>query len=275
MAGQPAARVGDTHTCPMSDGPKPHVGGPILPAGCVTVLIGGTPAARITDLASCVGTAPDVITKGSPTVMIGNCGLSAARLSDSTVHGGLISKGEPTVLIGDSTTVFGPGPISPEQAQVVFDIMAAQGDIAFGYPIDGCYARAEMMAERMQQLGLVPSKAWTFARAGGVLTAKSPTFGDVTWGYHVATTLDVQSATGPTPMVFDPSLFSQPVSMAGWEGAQGTVGTAGITSLGQPPTTAGGSGYWPGKDPPGGIRKDAFNIMHKFLKLDPKKAACI
>jgi len=33
------------HTCPMQDptpvGPKPHVGGPILPPGCPTVLIGG------------------------------------------------------------------------------------------------------------------------------------------------------------------------------------------------------------------------------------------
>lgn len=274
MAGQPAARVGDTHTCPMSDGLNLHVGGPIL-AGCVTVLIGGTPAARITDLASCVGTAPDVITKGSPTVMIGNCGLSAARLSDSTVHGGLIGEGEPTVLIGDSATVFGPGPISPQQAQVVFDIMAAQGDIAFGYPIDGCYARAEMMAERMIQLGLDPSKAWTFAPKGGVLTAHSPPdFPVVTWGYHVATTLDVQSAAGPTPMVFDPSLFSQPVSMAAWKAAQGTVGKAGILPLGQSPSGV-GSGYGPGKDPPEGIRKHAFYIMHVYLGLDPKKKGCI
>jgi hypothetical protein len=222
-----------------------------------------------------VSPASDVITKGSPTVMIGNCGLSAARRSDSTVHGGLISEGEPTVLIGDSATVFGPGPISPEQAQVVFDIMAAQGDIAFGYPLDGCYARAEMMAERMQQLGLVPSKAWTFAPAGGVLTAHSPPdFPVVHWGYHVATALVVQGAAGPpTPMVFDPSLFSQPVPMAGWTAAQGSVGTFGILPLGRSPTGV-GSGYGPEKDPPGGIQKHAFSKMHEFLQLDPKKAGC-
>ncbi|PMP77167.1 MAG: type VI secretion protein, partial [Roseiflexus castenholzii] len=29
----PAARVSDMHTCPLSDGPKPHVGGPIMPPG--------------------------------------------------------------------------------------------------------------------------------------------------------------------------------------------------------------------------------------------------
>ncbi|MBV8416711.1 MAG: type VI secretion protein, partial [Verrucomicrobia bacterium] len=38
--GQPAARVGDPHVCPMVTGVVPHVGGPILPPGCPTVLIG-------------------------------------------------------------------------------------------------------------------------------------------------------------------------------------------------------------------------------------------
>ena len=43
----PAARVGDMHTCPMvtpGTPPIPHVGGPVLPPGCPTVLIGGLPA---------------------------------------------------------------------------------------------------------------------------------------------------------------------------------------------------------------------------------------
>ena len=43
----PAARISDMHVCPMFTGPVPHVGGPILPPGCVTVLIGGLPAARV------------------------------------------------------------------------------------------------------------------------------------------------------------------------------------------------------------------------------------
>lgn len=92
-----AARVGDFHSCPMSDGPKPHVGGPILPPACVSVLIGGSPAARITDKAFCVGP-PDVIASGEPTVLIGS--LAAARRSDTTVHGGAIQTGCPTVWIG-------------------------------------------------------------------------------------------------------------------------------------------------------------------------------
>ena len=64
----PAARVGDMHTCPMVEpGPVPHVGGPILPPCCPTVIIGGMPA---------------------------------ARLGDPTVHGGVIVVGFPTVIIG-------------------------------------------------------------------------------------------------------------------------------------------------------------------------------
>jgi uncharacterized Zn-binding protein involved in type VI secretion len=92
----PAARVGDMHTCPLSDGPKPHVGGPILPPGAVTVLIGGMPAARVGDMATCVGP-PDAIAMGSTKVMIK--GMPAARMGDQTAHGGVIVVGFPKVNI--------------------------------------------------------------------------------------------------------------------------------------------------------------------------------
>lgn len=95
--GSPAARITDMHVCPMSTGPVPHVGGPILPAGEPTVLIGGLPAARVGDMAVCVGP-PDSIVAGSGTVLIG--GVPAVRMGDSTSHGGTIVLGEPTVLIG-------------------------------------------------------------------------------------------------------------------------------------------------------------------------------
>jgi uncharacterized Zn-binding protein involved in type VI secretion len=94
----PAARITDMHVCPMVTGVVPHVGGPILPPGCPTVLIGFLPAARATDMATCVGP-PDSIMMGSPTVLIGN--LMAARIGDPTVHGGVIVLGEPTVMIGE------------------------------------------------------------------------------------------------------------------------------------------------------------------------------
>lgn len=94
----PAARITDMHLCPMVEpGPVPHVGGPILPAGEPTVLIGGLPAARVGDKAVCVGP-PDTIIAGSGTVLIG--GKPAARMGDSTSHGGVIILGCPTVIIG-------------------------------------------------------------------------------------------------------------------------------------------------------------------------------
>ena len=65
--GQPAARLTDMHVCPMVTGVVPHVGGPCLPGSNVTVLIGGMPA---------------------------------ARMGDSSVHGGAIALGHVTVLLG-------------------------------------------------------------------------------------------------------------------------------------------------------------------------------
>jgi uncharacterized Zn-binding protein involved in type VI secretion len=92
-----AARLGDMHVCPMVTGLVPHVGGPILPPCCPTVVIAGMPAARVGDMATCVGP-PDVIAMGSMTVVIG--GQPAARIGDPTAHGGVIVMGAPTVIIG-------------------------------------------------------------------------------------------------------------------------------------------------------------------------------
>src|SRR4029077_1701975 len=94
----PAARVTDMHTCPMVTGVVPHVGGPVLPPGCPTVLIGMMPAARVGYMLICTGP-PYAIAKGSTTVLVGN--MPAARLGDLTVHGGVIvGPGCPTVMIG-------------------------------------------------------------------------------------------------------------------------------------------------------------------------------
>ena len=92
----PAARLTDMHTCPMVPVPGPHLDGPIMPPCMVTVLIGGLPAARVTDQVLCPVTAPapDVIVKGSLTAVI--------------------ATGWPTVIIGDSASAGGaPGVAGP------------------------------------------------------------------------------------------------------------------------------------------------------------------
>jgi uncharacterized Zn-binding protein involved in type VI secretion len=96
----PAARLGDMHVCPMATPgtpPVPHVGGPITGPGVPTVLIAKMPAAVLGDMCVCVGP-PSTIVMGSPKVMIK--GKPAARVGDSTAHGGTITgPGAPTVMI--------------------------------------------------------------------------------------------------------------------------------------------------------------------------------
>ena len=93
-----AARVTDNHTCPLANpNGNRHTGGPILPPGLPTVLIGGMPAATVGNMCVCAGP-PDSIIKGSSSVLIG--GKPAARQGDSTAHGGSITSGCTTVIIG-------------------------------------------------------------------------------------------------------------------------------------------------------------------------------
>jgi uncharacterized Zn-binding protein involved in type VI secretion len=70
IGGQLAWRAtSDTHACPLSDGPKPHVGG-VVAVGSTSVNIGGLPAARQGDKVVEAG-APNAIAMGYPTVTIG------------------------------------------------------------------------------------------------------------------------------------------------------------------------------------------------------------
>lgn len=85
----PAARITDVHACPG------HPPNPIV-SGELTVIIGGMPAARVSDKEACSAS----IVAGEPSVVIGN--KDAARLGDPTAHGGKIMMGCPSVVIGSS-----------------------------------------------------------------------------------------------------------------------------------------------------------------------------
>ena len=153
--GKPAARIGDMHVCPMFDGLKPHVGGPVTGPGVPTVLIGGIPAAVMGDMCTCVGP-PDTIILGSTGVLIG--GKPAARMGDQCAHGGKIILGCPTVLIGEtmaggggggginaasSSAVLGarqslPAAIKPKAAQLVSMKKAAASGKPFVHDSGSC-----------------------------------------------------------------------------------------------------------------------------------------
>jgi uncharacterized Zn-binding protein involved in type VI secretion len=98
----PIARVNDFHLCPMQTPavvPIPHVGGPVVGPGAVTVWAGGMPVSVFGDLAICVGP-PDVMVTGAPTVFAE--GRPVVRITDTTAHGGMVIVGLPTVMVGDS-----------------------------------------------------------------------------------------------------------------------------------------------------------------------------
>ena len=127
--GQPAARIGDMvlqtaphchapiHPAALVPTPVPHPALPLtlIPPGAPTVMIGGMPAARMSDMTTpcmlpgCVPGGPGVIILASATVII--AGQPAARVGDMTQHascvapipspvGKIMPPGCPTVLIG-------------------------------------------------------------------------------------------------------------------------------------------------------------------------------
>jgi uncharacterized Zn-binding protein involved in type VI secretion len=92
----PAARFGDFHACPAPT----HGGGPVIALPTARVLTNSRAQARGTDLAACAGPA-DFIVTGAATVKVG--GQPAARLSDKTMHGGVVAVGAGNVMIGGPT----------------------------------------------------------------------------------------------------------------------------------------------------------------------------
>ena len=109
----PAARVSDMHVCPMVTGVVPHVGGPILPPGAPTVLIGGLPAAVVGGMCTCTG--PPAHTAMSPT-------RAAGRQPISTV-------GQPGGRIGPPTCGMSPVTIG----QTCMSVMRAAGGMGHSF----------------------------------------------------------------------------------------------------------------------------------------------
>jgi hypothetical protein len=170
-------------------------------------------------------------------------------------------------------------PMTPQQVSDVFARMAAQTDIAFRYPVDGCYARTHLMVRRMQAQGLSPRKVWAF-RNGDLLQVRTPfaPAGFVDWDYHVAPLLRVRYGKGDWDMVIDPSLFDGPATAEQWAGAMKKAARSNpfvtVTNPGEAPVRpdgkrAPGSGYWPGADP---TDPDAFSrdVMARFKPLEKR-----
>lgn len=113
-----------------------------------------------------------------------------------------------------------PAPLTLEKAVEIFDTLADMEDIAFGYPDEGCYARAHIMCRRLVEMGLAPQKAWAFETERtlmGSLRYSPPEGPLICWGFHVAPTLSVKMPDGrQQDMVMDPAIFDGPVSIEDW-----------------------------------------------------------
>ncbi len=120
--------------------------------------------------------------------------------------------------------------VTMHRAQEIFDTMAAttcspltvpSPCIPFMYPDDGCWARAHEMCRLMISNGLSPNKVWI--QGSLVAATRNNPNCHVYWGWHVAPTLCVRSKKPwrRQRMVIDPSLFTSPVTEAGWKGVQG------------------------------------------------------
>src|SRR5262249_15067883 len=161
--------------------------------------------------------------------------------------------------------------ITLAEAQRLFREVAARRDVAFRFPTDRCYARSHLMSQELQARGVQAGKVWAFAdddKDPLLCRTNNHPKGYVIWGYHVAPTVRVKQQNGQVqPMVFDPSIFTRPVTARGWgdkirKGRTHQMPRLDLTRLGEGPKDRNGrrvpgSGYWPGKDPAWGAGTDA------------------
>ena len=124
-----------------------------------------------------------------------------------------------------------PSVVTEAQAAQLFNQMAATtcdplsippGCIPFVFPDDGCYARAHEMVRLMRLQNVEAEKIWIYASSDTNLkpaTVNHPNCG-VAWWYHVAPTLQVQTASGVEKRVIDPSLMTGPATADAWRQRQ-------------------------------------------------------
>ena len=100
--------INTMHTCPMTTGNTPHVGGPVIGPGCSTATLNGIPIALQGDKCICAAGGQDVILQGCPTATIN--GVPIALQGSPTAHGGTIPAGVPgAVIISKNTSVLEAG----------------------------------------------------------------------------------------------------------------------------------------------------------------------
>ncbi len=128
-------------------------------------------------------------------------------------------------------------PVTPARGQQLYDLVNTQtcgavspsgSCIPFLYPRDGCWGRAHEMRRLMIADGTEPEKIWIY----GWLNVATPNVYNcsVSWGWHVAPILDVDTGSGIETYVIDPSMFDEPVPEAVWVYAQNDASATAVHS---------------------------------------------
>ncbi len=108
-------------------------------------------------------------------------------------------------------------PLSLERAVALFGELRSQQHIPFDFPQSYCSARAHEMRRLMAEQGIECRKVFFHPTVGHSIGAEHPVHGTITWSYHVAPTVAVQTPQGVVVrMVVDPSLFDGPVTIEQW-----------------------------------------------------------
>lgn len=107
--------------------------------------------------------------------------------------------------------------VNEEYALRLFQEMTVQNNIPFGFPEDGCYARAHEMSFQFKKKGIATGKI--FATGKFRISNEKADKGGVTWGFHVAPFLTLYRDGKLDILIVDPSLFHEPVLLDDWLGA--------------------------------------------------------
>ena len=97
--------------------------------------------------------------------------------------------------------------------------MLAKEPYAYQYPEEGCFMRAHLMAKKLESVGILSAKVFAWgSNFENTLRIKNPyTFEWNYWRYHIAVSVVLKTAAGEyVPMIIDPSLSFNPLTMAEW-----------------------------------------------------------
>jgi hypothetical protein len=114
-------------------------------------------------------------------------------------------------------------PVSETTAEKLFKQIKAQETdpnspfqgIPFNYPIDGCLGRAHEVCRQIIAQGVNPYKIWLWGISDWLVVDSEnfpPQCGQLQWDFHVAAAVYTKNGF----RVIDPSLDSEPVSIAKW-----------------------------------------------------------